>query len=237
MLYSDVESLENCKDLELTVCALKPGITELGKTIHRDKFNTPSKENGMKDHVNSTATLVKKSKSDCSCYESNQLNLNFGITHTVEMITNCSNYPITMRKISLRDTEAGQRNKEGGQRDTEAGQRDTEAGQRDTEAGQRDTEAVWKRCKVDVDFCVDSETNERKHKLIKHKDEDKASGCSEALDSSNLLSFVLSIISKQECFLLDVDMDFFSTQNPFKALYTKVRNVDWLLSLQVGYLL
>ena len=40
---------------------------------------------------------------------------------------------------------------------------------------------------------------------------------------SSLLSDIISlIISQENNFILDVDMDFFSTQNPFKLLYTEV---------------
>ena len=36
-------------------------------------------------------------------------------------------------------------------------------------------------------------------------------------------SLLMDIISQENKFILDVDMDFFSTQNPFKLLYTEVR--------------
>ena len=38
-------------------------------------------------------------------------------------------------------------------------------------------------------------------------------------------SLLLDIISEENKFILDIDMDFFSTQNPFKLLYTEVSGV------------
>lgn len=39
-------------------------------------------------------------------------------------------------------------------------------------------------------------------------------------------SLLWDIISQENSFILDIDMDFFSTQNPFKLLYTEVSTLD-----------
>lgn len=46
--------------------------------------------------------------------------------------------------------------------------------------------------------------------------------CKNVSESSLLLDIISLIISQENNFILDVDMDFFSTQNPFKLLHTEV---------------
>ena len=62
------------------------------------------------------------------------------------------------------------------------------------------------------------------------KDEDSKITCNlvdQERINTNILgisesSLLLDIISQENNFILDIDMDFFSTQNPFKLLYTEV---------------
>ncbi len=44
-------------------------------------------------------------------------------------------------------------------------------------------------------------------------------------------SLTLDMISQENNFILDIDMDFFSTQNPFKLLYTEVSTLTCVIVL------
>ncbi len=44
-------------------------------------------------------------------------------------------------------------------------------------------------------------------------------------------SLLLDIISQENNFILDIDIDFFSTQNPFKLLYTEVSTLTCVIVL------
>lgn len=79
-------------------------------------------------------------------------------------------------------------------------------------------------------------TVSKKSKDLDVKDEDSNTACNfmdeeSCKFSENLAgitsesSLLLDIIYQENKFILDIDMDFFSTQNPFKLLYTEVSRV------------
>ena len=87
---------------------------------------------------------------------------------------------------------------------------------------------------IDLDESAAQATVSKNPKELDIKDDDSKIACN-FMDqerykfSANLpgissgSSLLLDIISQENKFILDIDMDFFSTQNPFKLLYTEVR--------------
>ena len=86
---------------------------------------------------------------------------------------------------------------------------------------------------IDLDESVPQDTVSKNPKEWDTKDDDSKIACN-CMDqgsckfSTNLpgimsaSSLLLDTISEENKFILDIDMDFFSTQNPFKLLYTEV---------------
>ena len=86
---------------------------------------------------------------------------------------------------------------------------------------------------IDLDELVAQSTVSKNPKELDEQDDDSKIACT-VMDqesckfSTNFPGIVsgssplLDIISQENKFILDIDMDFFSTQNPFKLLYTEV---------------
>lgn len=89
---------------------------------------------------------------------------------------------------------------------------------------------------INFDESVSQATVSKNPKELDTKDDDSKIACNfmdqeSCKFSANLpgimsgSSLLLDIISQENKFILDIDMDFFSTQNPFKLLYTEVRKM------------
>ena len=86
---------------------------------------------------------------------------------------------------------------------------------------------------IDMNESVAQSTFSKNPKELGEQDDDSRIACT-AMDqesckfSTNFPDIIsgssplMDIISQESKFILDVDMDFFSTQNPFKLLYTEV---------------
>lgn len=75
---------------------------------------------------------------------------------------------------------------------------------------------------IDSESSTNSDAREEDSKTANVIDQDRCKVKTNILSVLSESSLLLDIISQENNFILDIDMDFFSTQNPFKLLYTEV---------------
>ncbi|XP_068724496.1 UPF0489 protein C5orf22-like isoform X2 [Montipora capricornis] len=183
LLYADVGSLENCRDLELIVCTLRPSSMQKNESVHQNDSSQDKSKNaeGKEGQSNFTAqqrfnVSLNRGEIDLVCDD----NLNTlpekeerDLCHPATSVSDRNNKPFGKRKCWIGDMEH--------------------------------FNAVEDDCSV-------LRRQHRSSKFLKVTPGEKKM----ADDFCNNLS---DVIHSNSTYILDIDMDFFSTQNPFKLLY------------------
>ena len=184
LLYADEESLENCKDLELVVLTLRPGLTQTYEKFHRDD-SSQVKESETLKHLDMKDNKIEN-KVDTFNNSVEDNNADF-----------CSVSKKWEEEPSMCETHNSQTNY-------------AKCWDGKKEIGKStDDKIVQGDCLVSTTRCAFSE--------------DKKDGnFNEVREEDGFCSTLLNAILQANNFILDIDMDYFSTQNPFKLLYTEV---------------
>ena len=190
LLHADVESLENCRDLELIVCTLKPGSTPKRQNINWDDS---SQGNGDKNIQQKESTNNFDNEGNYN--EKNKMYLNFAKSTVVGNNVNLKHLSHKEEEETLRPEICIKTNVEKG--NCEAG------GLEHSSSVQDDC------CMLRLVPTISGHTKDRQ---------------SEGRTQDDFCKSLVDVIPADN-YILDVDMDFFSTQNPFQLLYKIVSTI------------
>ena len=200
LLYADEESLENCKDLELIVCTLENGLMQNKENFHQNESAVEAEGSLNSKHLDLKGKECEKNPTE---QERHKFSVNTVNTHLEVEKTGFGSELKTLEKepsaFEAHNSEI------------------TCKGKRKSEINLDKSEG----CDTVQSGCSVSSTigNESSYPFTEHKEGQSIDGVTEVSGFCNIL---LNAILQENSFILDVDMDYFSTQNPFKLLYTEV---------------
>ena len=169
LLYADVGYLENCKELELIVFTLRPGLIQRGIDSHQDASKQEKESNNVQEQ-NCQNNFIGQPRFN--------VNLNADEMNNVDSLPRKDKGELCHTATCCRNTK----NKTFGKR----------------------------KCVIDEVECVYAVQDDCLMANLSKigRDENRTEN-----DIHNDLS---DVIRSSENYILDIDMDFFSTQNPFK---------------------
>lgn len=183
LLYADEESLENCKALELVVCTVKHGVTQI-------------KDNGVQSEAQNTepetSKLHKKSKQSGSD-QSNQ-------------VEGC--------KFTLNSANSilGER----GAKAVDCGQKTLGEGPNVFQEDNSENVTIKGKYEIECSAQDSSFIANTKGVELNHTCKEEGQSMDGEGTMADFCNIFANIILQENSFILDVDMDYFSTQNPFK---------------------
>ena len=194
LLYADEESLENCKDLELIVHTLRPGLMQTKENSHQNDSSQVKESENLKGlDVNDKDIETNVIDQERCKFKMNTFN-----TFVEDKNADFSSIPKKWEEEpSVYETHNSQTN------------------YAKCWDGKKEIDKS-KCCNIVQDDCLVSTT---KCAFSEHK---KDGNVDEVGEEDGFRNILLNVILQASNFILDIDMDYFSTQNPFKLLYTEV---------------
>ena len=194
LLYANEESLENCKDLELIVHTLKPGLMQTKENFHQDDSSQVKESENLK-HLD-----VKDKDIETNVIDQERCKFKVNTFNTFVEDKN-ADFSSVLKKweeeLSVHQIHNSQTN-----------YAKCWDGKKEIDKS-KDRSIVQDDCLVSTTRCAFSE----------HK---KDGNVDEVGKEDGFRNIPLNVILQASNFILDIDMDYFSTQNPFKLLYTEV---------------
>lgn len=194
LLYADEESLENCKDLELIVHTLKPGLMQAKVNFHLDDSSQVKESENLK-HLD-----VKDKDIETNVIDQARCKFKVNTCNTFVEDKN-ADFSFVPKKweeeASVHETHSSQTN------------------YAKCWDGKKEIDKI-KDCNIVQDDCLVSTTRFAFSEHIKDGNVDEVG------EEDGFRNILWNVILQASNFILDIDMDYFSTQNPFKLLYTEV---------------
>lgn len=201
--------MENCKDLELIVCTVKPGLTQ-AKENTRQSDSSQAKESESMQHLDlkdngSENNLIKK---EMYHFSANSTASNLLVEKNTDFSSEQKNLD---QELSLREALKSE-------------VKERSSCKSDTDPNENE---VYNTV---PDVVSNTMATETQCSFSEHQKYGNVGGIGGVACSSNI---PLNIILQENTgnFILDIDMDYFSTQNPFKVLYAEVSTTSISMSV------